>query len=127
MCQTLIRIPFLSFLFLSGCGRHANLENSEWITIKFSVDETRLSAFERVAYNGVHTPDNLHIEFTDSLALAFVEGAPIDTSIYERRKDTVFYIHGNKRDTSLILKLTTDSLIEQSLSGIRTYSIRLAR
>ena len=70
-------------------------------------------------------PLNYTQNFTDTLVLSFVEGLSIDTSVYKVKDDTLFFVQGSRRDTSLILKLSKDSLIEQRLAGVRTYSIRV--
>ena len=111
---------------VSSCDKKYNLKGTEWLTVRFSVDSSNyLPEFEKNAYLSFDTSTKLHTKFSDSLIFAFVEGKTVDTSIYKIRKDTLFYIQGSLRDTAIILKLTSDSLIEQRLAGVKTYSIRI--
>jgi hypothetical protein len=116
---------FLFTLFLSGCDTRYDLKNTEWLTIKFTIDSSNyLTEFDKKIYLSFDTSTKLHIKFLDTLALIFVENRPIDTSIYNINKDTLFFIQGARRDTSIILKLTSDSLIEHRLAGVVTHNAR---
>jgi hypothetical protein len=113
---------------VTGCSRQHHLNGSEWLTVKFSIDSSNyLSELDKSVYSNFDTSKKLYIKFTDSLAFAFVEGAPVDTSIYKLNNDTLYFIHDSYKDTSIILKLTKDSLIEQRLAGVKTYSIRFGK
>lgn len=113
-------------LGLSSCASKYNLTNSKWRAVKFAIDSSNyLSELDRSVYSGFDTSTKLYQEFSDTLVFTFVEGAPVDTSIYRVKDDTLFYIQGSLRDTSLIRKLSKDSLIEQRLGGVKTYSIRV--
>jgi len=104
------------------------LKDTEWLTIKFSIDSSNyLSELDKKTYLAFDTSTKLHVKFLDSLAITFVEGASIDTSVYSTKKDTIYFIQRPRRDTSIILKLSGDSLIEHRLAGVTTYSIRIKR
>jgi hypothetical protein len=118
-------IALFSILFLSSCGTKYNLKNTEWLTVKFTIDSSNyLTEFDKKIYLTFDTSVKLRIKFLDTLALTFVEGRLIDTSIYNVKDDTLFFIQDSRRDTSIILKLTNDSLIEQRLAGIVTHNLR---
>lgn len=126
MFKTISTTLLSSIIIISSCGKYNNLKNTEWLIVGFSVDSSNyLTELDRNAYISFDKSTKLHIKFFDSLALAFVEGASVDTSIYKIRKDTLYFIQGPRRDTSIILKLTSDSLIEQRIAGVKTYCIRI--
>lgn len=113
-------------LFVTSCSSRFDLTNSKWRAVKFSVESSNyLSELDKSVYLSFDTSTKLYAKFTDTLVLTFVEGAAIDTSVYKVKNDTLFFIQGSRRDTSLILKISKDSLIEQRLAGVRTYSIRV--
>lgn len=113
-------------LFVTSCSSRFDLNNSKWRTVKFSIDSSNyLSELDKSVYLSFDTSTKLYAKFTDTLVLTFVEGATIDTSVYKVKDDTLFFIQGSRRDTSLIIQLSNDSLIEQRLAGVRTYSIRV--
>ncbi len=122
-------INFLLFVLISyGCNTKHNLKNTEWLTVKFTIDSVNyLSELDKNAYLDFDTSTKLYAKFLDSLALIYVEGSLVDTSNYVIKNDTLFFIQGNRRDTSIILKLTSDSMIEHRLAGVRTYSIKIKR
>src|SRR5258707_8034051 len=112
MFKTIIIVLFI----LSSCGTHYDLKNTEWLTVKFSIDSNnRLTDFDKSIYLAFDTSTKLHAKFLDTIALIFVERSKIDTSFYKIKKDTLFFIQGSRRDTSIIMKLTHDSLIEHRL------------
>lgn len=124
----LIESAIISFLLLSSCKTHYDLKNTEWLTVKFSIDSTNyLSEFEKKIYSSFNKSTKLHAKFSDTLVLHFVEGSPIDTSIYKIKEDTLYFIQGQLRDTTIILKLTEDSLIIRRLAGVTTYSVRIRK
>lgn len=109
----------LIIVFSLGCNTKYDLKNTEWQTVRFTIDSTNyLKEFEKKIILDFNSTKKLHTRFFDSLALAFVENGPIDTTIYRINKDTLFYIQGSGRDTSIILKLTNDSLIEHRVAGV---------
>jgi hypothetical protein len=115
----------LFILFLFGCDTKYDLKNTEWLTVKFTIDSSNyLTEIDKKIYLSFDTTTKLHIKFFDTLALTFVENGQIDTTIYKINKDTLFYIQGSRRDTSIILRLTSDSLIEHRLAGAVTHNVR---
>ena len=116
---------FLITLFSLGCETKYDLKNTEWLTIRFTIDSVNyVTNADKKVYLGFNPSTKLHMQFLDTLALAFVENRAIDTSVYKVIKDTLFYIQGSRHDTSIILKLTCDSLIEHRLAGVVTHSAR---
>jgi hypothetical protein len=127
MFNTII-VAFLSIIIIitSSCNKHNKLKGTEWLVVRFSIDSSNyLTDLDKKAYLSFDRSTKLHIKFLDSLAFSFVEGAAVDTSIYEVKKDTLFFIQGPRKDTTIILKLTNDSLVDQRLAGVKTYSIRI--
>jgi hypothetical protein len=118
---------FASAILSAGCKTDYNLEGSKWQTVKFVIDSSNyLTENDKNVYSGFDTTTKLYVKFSDSLMYAYVDGSPIDTSAYKIVSDTLFTIHkGIYRDTSLILNLSKDSLIEQRLAGVKTYSVRV--
>jgi len=113
-------------LFVTACDTQHILNGSEWKTAKFSIDRNNyLSDLEKAVYLSFDSSRKLQVKFGDSLAFIFVEGAVVDTSKYKVQSDTLFFTKGSYRDTSIIIKLTKDSLIEQRLAGVKTYSVRI--
>lgn len=122
-----IKLGLFTFpLLVAGCNNSHKIKNTEWLTTKFVIDSPNyLSEIEKKVYLNFNSSRRLHVKFSDSLLFAFVERLPVDTSIFKQIKDTLFVIHEEKyRDTSIILKLTKDSLIEQRLAGVKIYSVR---
>jgi hypothetical protein len=121
---SLIGLVCLLSIFKS-CIRKYDLRDTKWLTVKFTIDSLNyLTDFEKAAYSTFDTSTKLYSEFYDNRRLTFVEGHGIDTSQYKIARDTLFTIQDTRRDTSIILKLTMDSLIEQRLAGVKAYSIR---
>ncbi len=123
------KIGFFFFIFFAiSCKAKHNLKNTEWLTVKFTIDSVNyLSELDKNVYLNFDTSTKLYAKFLDTIALIYLEGALVDTSNYTIINDTLFFIQGDLRDTSIILKLTRDSFIHQRLAGAKTYSVRNKR
>lgn len=116
----------ISVLILCSCKEETkSLSNTKWQVVKFVIEPNNyLNDLERQIYSEFDTSVNLYAEFKDSIVLTYVEGKKIDTSAYNIKDDTLFYSQDFRRDTNIILKLTSDSLITWRLNGVSEYAIR---
>lgn len=124
LCKTVVVI--FIFLFFSCKNNQNRLSNTKWLTVKFTVDSNNyLTVREKGVPAEFDTSIKLYSDFSDTSVFTYVEGKEIDTSSYKVRNDTLFFIHnGSYRDTNIILKLTSDSLITRRLAGSTGYAIR---
>ena len=85
------RIVCFSLLLVS-CKNPYNLKDTKWLTVKFEIDSKNyLSDLERNVLSNFDTSIKLHMNYTDSLALAFVEGRKVDTSVYKIKDYTLYH------------------------------------
>ena len=113
-------------MILSCTSNQKRLANTKWLTTKFTIDSLNyLNDIEKKVYSDFDPSIKLYLDLSDTLAITYVEGRSIDTSSYQVRDDTLFFIHKiNYRDTSIIVKLSKDCLITQRLAGVKTYSVK---
>ena len=123
-------IIFSICLLLAFCTRKSDtlsLRNTKWQTQRFEIDSSNyLTDIEKSAYLSFDTSVKLFSDYRDSIVYTYVDGKFPDTSNYTIKEDTLFYIHKETyRDTNIIIKLSSDSLILKSLAGVKTYSLKL--
>ena len=119
----------LAILFLFDCRSKQNrLTNTRWQTVKFEIDTINyLKDFEKKLYSNFDTSTKLFQLLGDSLAVTYVEGKIPDTCTYKITGDTLFYFYKDVlRDTTIIIKLSSDSLITHRLAGVKTYSVKVS-
>lgn len=117
---------FSTGLTLLSCRHEYSLKNIKWRLTKFIVDSSNyLSQFEKNVYTSFDTSTNLVSEFGDSIVLTYVIGRVPDTSNYYLHGDSLFYVQGQRRDTTIIVKLSRDSLVDRRLAGVTAYRRRL--
>lgn len=126
-----MKICWVLILLIFSCSnKQINLRNTKWQLKKLTIDDrNNLKPFEIKAINQyIQYIDTLkmYTEFKDTSVFVYVENSEIDTSSYKIVNDTLFYLHrDNLNDTDIIVKISGDNLIMRSLSGSRTYSVRV--
>ena len=113
-------------ILLSCNNNHYQLANTKWLVKTLAIDSTNyLSESEKIIYSKYDTSIKLHMQLNDTLAFTHADGKVVDTCKYKIIKDTLFFIYNeHARDTAIIIKLTKDSFITRSLSGIIQHSVR---
>jgi hypothetical protein len=109
----------------SCTSKEYSLEDTTWDVVSLTLDSTsRLNEREKEGFNLFITTTKIREHFFNDTCYVSINGEVYDTTKYRINKDTLFF-ETFPFDTSIIIKLSKDSLITHSLQGINSRSFRI--